>query len=83
MPATPFELLGQRRLRLAHPDGIEYQLVETAVDERLPWTGGHVPAAAAIRGVHSVTVCTRETDELSMFLHEGMGLRTRGHRRAR
>lgn len=77
VPAAPFELLGERRLCLAHPDGIEYQMVETAVDERLPWTGGQVPAAAAVRGVHSVTVCTRETDELAMFLHEGMGLRTR------
>ena len=75
--ATPFELLGERRLRLHHPDGIEYQLVETPVDQRLPWTGADVPAAAAVRGVHSVTVCTREIDELEMFLHEGMGLRTR------
>jgi glyoxalase family protein len=77
VPAAPFELLGERRLRLHHPDGIEYQLVEVGVDERLPWTGGDVPAAAGVRGVHSVTVCTRETEELEMFLHEGMGLRTR------
>ena len=47
------------------------------MDERLPWTGRQVPAGAAVRGVHSVTVCTREIDELEMFLHEGMGLRTR------
>ncbi|MCX5426060.1 VOC family protein [Streptomyces sp. NBC_00114] len=77
LPATRFELLGDQRIRFAHPDGIEHQLVEVDVDDRLPWTGADVPAAAAIRGVHSVTVCTREVDELDMFLHEGMGLRSR------
>jgi glyoxalase family protein len=77
VPAQPFERLGERRLGFSHPDGIEYQMVEVAADGRLPWTGGEVPAAAGVRGVHSVTVCTRETDELEMFLHEGMGLRTR------
>ncbi|MEU3985572.1 hydroxyquinol 1,2-dioxygenase [Streptomyces sp. NPDC026672] len=75
--AVPFERLGERRLRFAHPDGIEYQMVEVPVDGRLPWAGGGIPEAAAIRGVHSVTVCSREVDELDMFLHEGMGLRTR------
>ncbi|MEU6654781.1 hypothetical protein ABZ904_36555 [Streptomyces sp. NPDC046900] len=69
-----FELLGERRIRLHHPDGIEYQLVGVAVDERLPWTGADVPPAAGIRGVHSVMVVTREVDELDMFLKEGMGL---------
>lgn len=77
VPARPFERFGERRILFSHPDGIEYQMVEVAVDERLPWTGGQIPAGAAVRGVHSVTVCTRETDELQMFLHEGMGLRTR------
>lgn len=71
--ATRLELLGQQRIRFHHPDGIEYQLVGVEVDDRLPWTGSAVPPAAAVRGVHSVTVCTREIDELSMFLAEGMG----------
>jgi glyoxalase family protein len=72
--AVQFERLGERRVSFHHPDGIEYHLVGTAVDDRPPWTGADVPAAAAIRGVHSVTVCTREVDELNMFLDEGMGL---------
>ncbi|AEY85441.1 hydroquinone meta cleavage dioxygenase [Streptomyces hygroscopicus subsp. jinggangensis 5008] len=75
--ATRFDRLGERRLLFSHPDGIEHQLVEVTVDRRLPWTGADVPEAAAIRGVHSVTVCTREVDELDMFLHEGMGLKSR------
>ena len=29
VPATPFERLGERRLSFTHPDGIEYQMVET------------------------------------------------------
>jgi glyoxalase family protein len=71
-----FERLGQHRIWFAHPDGIEYQLVEVELDDRLPWEGSDVPPAAAIRGVHSVTVCTREVDELNMFLQDGMGLGT-------
>lgn len=67
---------GQRRIWFAHPDGIEYQLVGMEFDDRLPWDRSDVPAAAAIRGVHSVTVCTREIDELNMFLVDGMGLAT-------
>jgi glyoxalase family protein len=72
-PATS-ELFGERRIHFAHPDGIRYQLVGVYTDERLPWAGSDVPLAAAVRGVHSVTVCTRETEELDMFLGEAMGL---------
>ncbi|MEU3342569.1 hypothetical protein [Streptomyces sp. NPDC006668] len=72
--ATEFELLGERRISFNHPDGISYQLVGVKTDDRLPWTRTDVPQAAAVRGVHSVTVCTREVDELAMFLGEGMGL---------
>lgn len=72
--ATEFERLGDRRIWFKHPSGIDYQLVGVEVDDRLPWTGSDVPAAAAVRGVHSVTVCAREIDELNMFLDEGMGL---------
>ncbi len=72
--ANEFELLGERRISFSHPDGISYQLVGVKTDDRLPWTRTDVPQAAAVRGVHSVTVCTREVDELGMFLDEGMGL---------
>lgn len=69
-----FDRFGERRLWFAHPDGIEYQLVEVDSDDRLPWDKSDVPPAVAIRGVHSVTVCTREVDELNYFLCDGMGL---------
>lgn len=68
------ELFGEQRIHFAHPDGIRYQLVGVDTDERLPWHGSDVPLAAAIRGVHSVTVCAREVEELDMFLDEAMGL---------
>jgi glyoxalase family protein len=77
VPFREFERLGDRRIWFTHPDGIEYQLVGVDVDARLPWCGSDVPPAAAVRGVHSVTVCTRDTDELNYFLDEGMGLASR------
>jgi glyoxalase family protein len=72
-----FDRLGDRRVWFKHPDGIDFQLVGVETDDRLPWYGSDVPPAAAIRGVHSVTVCTRETEELHYFLDEGMGLESR------
>jgi glyoxalase family protein len=73
-PFTEFERLGERRIMFTYPDGFDYQLIEVGRDDRLPWTQAEIPAAAAIGGTHSVTVCAREVDELDMFLREGMGL---------
>lgn len=75
--ASAFGRLGDDRVLFSHPDGIHYQLVEVDVDDRLPWVGSDVPPAAAIRGVHSVTVCAREVEEFDAFLTEGMGLQSR------
>jgi glyoxalase family protein len=66
------ERFGEPRLSFEHPDGLRYQLVATGGDDREPWRGSDVPVSAAIRGVHSVTVCTREVRELDYFLIEGM-----------
>ncbi len=46
---------GARRLRFAGPDGEELALVE-AEDDRTPWHAAEIPAEAAIRGFHGVTL---------------------------
>jgi glyoxalase family protein len=62
------ERFGEPRLSFDHPDGLHYQLVGVERDDRFPWIGSDIPSGAAVRGIHSVTVCTRETDELHEFL---------------
>jgi glyoxalase family protein len=64
------ESFGARRLSFTGPDGDELALVE-ADDDRVPWTGGGVPADAAIRGLHSAAMRLRDTgatDELLRFM---------------
>ena len=50
---------GEKRLAFAGPDGEELALVETD-DDRAPWTGGGVPADAAIRGFRGATMRLRD-----------------------
>ena len=53
------ESFGEKRLSFAGPDGDELALVE-ADDARAPWTGGGVPAEAAIRGFHGASLRLRD-----------------------
>lgn len=61
------------------PDGLELKLVahRQRTDPRAPWEGGFVPAEHAVRGLHSVTLCTAdETGTVTML--EELGLRFAG-----
>src|SRR4051794_2934921 len=51
----PFD---DRTLMVTDPSGLAIELVESA-DDREGWTGGGIPAACAIRGLHSVTLLVR------------------------
>jgi glyoxalase family protein len=64
------EAFGEKRLAFSGPDGDELALVE-ADDGRAPLTGGGVPAEAAIRGFHGVSLRLRDqgaTAELLRFM---------------
>jgi glyoxalase family protein len=64
------EAFGEKRLAFSGPDGDELALVE-ADDGRAPGTGGGVPAEAAIRGFHGVSLRLRDqgaTAELLRFM---------------
>jgi glyoxalase family protein len=65
-------VLGTERLRLAHPCGIPYALIEVEHDPRAGYTGGGVPAEAAIHGSFGVTVSIHMADEMVEFLEAGM-----------
>jgi glyoxalase family protein len=65
-------LLGTERLNLAHPSGIPYALIEVEGDQRVGYTGGGVPAEAAIHGSYGVTVSIHLADEMTEFIEQGM-----------
>lgn len=65
------ESFGQKRLTFRAPEGDALALVEDGKDSRLPWTGGGVGAAEAIRGFHSAALRLRDggaTEELLKFM---------------
>jgi len=65
------ETFGQKRLHFTGPEGDDLALVEDANDKRVPWTGGGVDAAHAIRGFHSASLRLRDegaTSELLKFM---------------
>jgi glyoxalase family protein len=47
---------GEARLNFSGPDGEIFALTEVSNDDRKAWTGNGVPAPAAIRGFHSVSM---------------------------
>ena len=50
---------GDAVLRVDDPSGQWCELVASGQDTRAPWLGGDLSEAAAIRGLHSVTMCVR------------------------
>ena len=68
----PSELFGEKRLAFEGPDGDGFMLVETADDQRAPWTGNGVGTDEAIRGFHSVSMRLQDggaTAELLKFMN--------------
>jgi glyoxalase family protein len=51
---------GEPVIRFADRSGLTFELIATARDERTPWIADGVDAAAAIRGLHSVTMVVRD-----------------------
>lgn len=50
---------GEPSVVVSDPSGLVMELVAGSKDTRPPWTAGGVPAEAAIRGLHSVTMLVR------------------------
>ena len=63
---------GEQRLQFDGPDGDDFALVETAGDERKPWTGSDVPEEAGILGFRGARFQLREADATGELL-EFMG----------
>lgn len=64
----PEERFGEKRLAFEGPDGDGFVLVETADDNRAPWTNGGVSNDEAIRGFHSVAMRLQDGDATAELL---------------
>ena len=61
-------------LRFEDPDGLVLEIIESvAPAEVQPWGGAAVPAAVALRGVHSVTLGVRDPPPTGAVLTGAMG----------
>lgn len=64
------EALGTRRLRLQHPTGIDYQLIEVENDPRVGWTEGGVGGEHAIHGIYGVGIHVQNPENMVEFLND-------------
>ncbi len=66
--------LGDAVLNFADPDGIPVELAEAEDDRRAPWSKSGVPAASAIRGLHTAPLLVRHAAATEAVLERGLGL---------
>ncbi|MFM0239775.1 VOC family protein [Paraburkholderia phytofirmans] len=65
------ERFGEALLSLAHPCGIQYELVAIDDDDRMPYSNGIIPAEFGIRGTHGITVSVRDLEMSDEFMQVG------------
>lgn len=66
---------GEEVLTFADPDGIPVEIVAVAADVRAGWAGGDVPAAQALRGLHTAELTVRDPAPTERLLTGEMGYR--------
>jgi glyoxalase family protein len=71
------ERFGRKYLRMQHPAGMQYEVVE-ADDPRRPWTTGEISADVATRGFFGAVMSVRCIEEQEQFFVEALGFRKLG-----
>jgi glyoxalase family protein len=66
---------GEESLVVTDRSGLAIALVSSARDPRVPWSGNLVPAEAAIRGLHSVTLQSRAPGRTRGLMMSLLGFR--------
>jgi glyoxalase family protein len=64
---------GEETIAFADPDGIPTEIVAVADDHRPAWTGSDIPAAHALRGLHTVELTVRDAAPTERLLGGEMG----------
>jgi catechol 2,3-dioxygenase-like lactoylglutathione lyase family enzyme len=66
---------GEDVLAFQDTDGMQLELVASALDEREPWLASPVPHEYSIRGFHSVAMCEEGYERTARLLTDTMGFR--------
>jgi len=72
------ERFGAKYLRVTHPAGLLFEVVETPNDARRPWVTSDISADVATRGFFGAVMSVRSVDEQEQFLVEALGFRKLG-----
>jgi glyoxalase family protein len=75
VPVETRRRFGEEVLVLADPDGIPVEIVAVASDARAPWTGAGIPAAYALRGLHTFALTPLQPAPTERLLTGEMGFR--------
>ncbi len=72
------ERFGAKFVRVRHPAGMLFEVVETRHDTRRPWVTNEISADAATRGFFGAVMSVRSIEEQEQFLVEALGFRKLG-----
>lgn len=72
------ERFGQRSLSFRHPAGLDFEMMEDAEDRTEGFTTDLIKNDTAVRGFHSIVMGVRDTEEITRFLIDGLGLTVEG-----
>ena len=64
---------GEDAIELDDPSGLHLRLIGTRSDDRPPWLTAGIDEAAAVRGLHTVTLSIREPEPSVRFLTDVLG----------
>ena len=71
------ERFGRKYLRMSHPAGMQYEVVETD-DTRRPWTTKCISADVASRGFFGAVMSVRSIEDQELFFIDALGFRKVG-----
>ena len=75
LAAARLHRFGEDVVAFADPDGIPSEIVAVADDPRPGWTGAGIPAAFALRGLHTAELTVRSPAATERLLVDGMDYR--------
>lgn len=64
------ERFGEPAIAFADESGLEFELVASSQDDRMPWVVEDIDPSAAIRGLHSVTMVVQEERPTLAFMEQ-------------
>jgi glyoxalase family protein len=72
------ERFGTKYLRVRHPVGLLFELIEEGGDNRNPWTTTQIPRDAGTRGFFGAVLSVRDAREQESFFVEALGFQKVG-----